>query len=504
MEKNIKTNTIINIIRTISLSIISFITFPWVCRYLGETALGEYSWAVSFITYFTILAKVGIPNFAIKECVKVRDNKELLSNKVQTFFIIEVIASLISLGIMSIIVFSAKNVFTDPALMFILSINFMAGAFSFEWLFVALEKQMYMSVRSILCLALAAILIIVFIRTPEDMHKYATLTVLITFINCVINLCFVFKYISLKKTMPYDFKSCLKPLSVLLFVTLLITLYNQTDTFILGLIEPTKVEVSSYSIGVKGIDIVIGIIASLTTVFMPRAAESYHKNDIKEFNKVNKFAFSICAFIVLPAIATMTILSKPICGLISGRNYFYDYPDLYHNAPYVLMILAPIMLTYSLGDMIYAQILLPSNKEKHYLITLLCGFAVNVGLSLLFGLVIFKDNPSIGVAIGTAVVDLAVLIVLLIYSKQYSLKQLFNLNNLKILISSLVVAGVTLGIKALTDTLLFEKIKYPTLCTIQILSSIVIGGAIYVLILKLQKEDIINSYLSRKENTANE
>ena len=79
MEDRTRTNVIVNIIRTLVMTLLSFITFPWVCRYLGANQVGIYTWANTFVFYFLILAKIGIPNLAIRECVKVRDNKEGLN-----------------------------------------------------------------------------------------------------------------------------------------------------------------------------------------------------------------------------------------------------------------------------------------------------------------------------------------------------------------------------------------------------------------------------------------
>ncbi|MDD3068915.1 MAG: oligosaccharide flippase family protein, partial [Bacilli bacterium] len=173
MKNNIRINVIVNIIRTIVLTFLSFITFPWVCRYLGDSSLGLYTWVNTFIAYFLILAKIGIPNLAVRECVKVRDDKEKLSNKVQTFFILQLISTVLSFGFMTTLVFSIPALRDSQALVFILAINFLAGAFSFEWVFIALEKQFYMSVRSIVALTIAAVLIIAFIRTPDDYLIYA-------------------------------------------------------------------------------------------------------------------------------------------------------------------------------------------------------------------------------------------------------------------------------------------------------------------------------------------
>ena len=133
MKENTRINVIVNIIRTLVLTLLSFITFPWICRYLGDSMVGAYTWANTFVAYFLILAKIGIPNLAVRECVKVRDDKEKLSNKVQGFFLLQLIATMVSFGLMSMVVFSVPALRESSALIFILSINFIVGAFSFEW-----------------------------------------------------------------------------------------------------------------------------------------------------------------------------------------------------------------------------------------------------------------------------------------------------------------------------------------------------------------------------------
>ena len=168
MKDNIRINVIVNVIRTFVLTLLSFITFPWVCRYLGSSAVGTYTWANTFVAYFLILSKIGIPNLAVRECVKVRDDKEKLSNKVQGFFLLQLIATLVSFALLCVVVFSVPELREQNSLIFILSLNFLVGAFSFEWVFIALEKQFYMAVRSIVALTISATLVIVFVTNPND------------------------------------------------------------------------------------------------------------------------------------------------------------------------------------------------------------------------------------------------------------------------------------------------------------------------------------------------
>src|SRR5574344_466295 len=115
-SSNVRVNVVINLIRTLTLTILSFITFPYVCRILGDSTLGLYTWVNTFVYYFLILAKISIPNIAIRECVKVRDDKKAFSHKVQEFFLLQAFMTLISFGLMVAIMASVPT-FNDQTYM---------------------------------------------------------------------------------------------------------------------------------------------------------------------------------------------------------------------------------------------------------------------------------------------------------------------------------------------------------------------------------------------------
>ncbi len=505
MVNDTRINVIVNIIRTFVLTLLSFITFPWVCRYLGDSAVGTYTWANTFVAYFLILAKIGIPNLAVRECVKVRDDKEKLSNKVQGFFLLQLIATVLSFGLMCVVVFSVPQLREWNSLIFILSINFIVGAFSFEWVFIALEKQFYMSVRSIVALTLCAILVIALVTNPSDLYIYSLIAVSVTIITTIANLVYVRKFISFKKTMPYEFKDYVKPLFILCTLSLTISLYNQTDTFILGFIDKEKTSVANYSVGIKGIDIIIGIITALSTVFIPRSAYYYSKENKFFFNNLTKYSINICLFIVLPAIVTMSILAKPICSLISGNFDYSTEGGSYQTAPYILIILSSMMLTYSLGDIIYGQILLPMKKEKYYLYAIGFGTLLNIGLSLLLGWFLPTKvswlKPEMGVAIGTAATDLLIVVFLISVSWKWVRHALFNKNTLKLLIANIIVVGVTLGIYYGSNAIMVKtNIGNSTLAIIQIVGVVFVDAIIYLLFLRIVKENLVFSFSKKKTN----
>ena len=222
-------------------------------------------------------------------------------------------------------------------------------------------------------------------------------------------------------------------------ITLMIALYEKSDSFILGLIDSSKVSVGSYAVGIKGVEIIIGIVTSLSVVFMPRATHYLKNNDQKNFQNLNKYSANICFFIVVPAIATMIALANPITSLISGS---YDSLNTYKEAPMVLIALASMMLTYSLSNIIYTQILIPLKKEKLYIYALGIGLIFDIGLSLLFAMLLLKETPALGVAIATSIADLIVLIILCALVYKDIKRALFNWNNLKILVVGIITICV--------------------------------------------------------------
>lgn len=285
---------------------------------------------------------------------------------------------------------------------------------------------------------------------------------------------------------------------------MVISLYNQTDTFILGFIDNGKNEVASYSVGIKGIDIIIGIIAGLSTVFIPRSAYYYSKEDKRFFKNLTKYSMNICLFIVLPAIVTMAVLAKPICSLISG-NFDYSSPNAeYVNAPWVLVILCSMMVTYSLGDIIYGQILLPMKKEKYYLIAMLTGTLVNIALSIILGKYVAEKvnwmSPAMGVAIGTAATDLLMIIFLVSLTWKWVKEALFNMNTLKLFAANVIILGVSLLLNTPLNLLWAHLNLTDTLGAIlQMVSIVAIDAIIYLVFLAVTKENLVSSFLRKKE-----
>lgn len=95
-QKSIRHNFMMNIILTMSSFIFPLITFPYISRILLPEGTGKVSFATSIVTYFAMIAQLGIPTYGIRACAKVRDCKDELTKTVQEIFIINLVMTVIT------------------------------------------------------------------------------------------------------------------------------------------------------------------------------------------------------------------------------------------------------------------------------------------------------------------------------------------------------------------------------------------------------------------------
>ena len=142
-------------------------------------------------------------------------------------------------------------------------------------------------------------------------------------------------------------------------------------------------------------------------------------------------------------------------------------------------------------------------KEKYYLYALLGGTILNIALSIIFGKYVFKENPAVGVAIGTSLTDLFILAFLIAVSWKWIKKAIFNFNSLKIFLVTVAIALLSFFIKDPIFNLLVNKgVSVPSAMIVELIGVVAIDAIIYLVALGILKEDLVSSFL-RKRDKAN-
>ena len=97
---SIKKNFFYNAILTVSNYIFPLLTFPYVTRVLGVEHLGIYNFVESSIQYFITLSLLGINATAIREIVRTRSNRQVLSETFSSLLLMVLCSTLLSLAIL--------------------------------------------------------------------------------------------------------------------------------------------------------------------------------------------------------------------------------------------------------------------------------------------------------------------------------------------------------------------------------------------------------------------
>ena len=62
-ERSLSVNIVLNSLKTIMGFVFPLITFPYVSRVLGAEGLGKVNFSSSIVSYFAILATLGLTNY---------------------------------------------------------------------------------------------------------------------------------------------------------------------------------------------------------------------------------------------------------------------------------------------------------------------------------------------------------------------------------------------------------------------------------------------------------
>lgn len=397
-QKSLKINFIMNAFLTMSSFIFPLITFPYISRILLPEGTGKVSFATSVISYFVILAQLGIPTYGIRACAKVRDNREELSKTAHELLIINIIMCCFSYLILGILLMTVPKFKSEKTLLIIVSLTLLFNTIGMEWLYKALEQYMYITIRSIIFKVIAVIAMFLLVHEKSDYIIYGAISIFASSASNIFNLINVHKYINLKPIGNYNLKKHLKPVFIFFAISCAATIYTNLDTVMLGFIK-TDSDVGCYNAAVRIKSILVSIVTSLGVVLLPRASYYLEHNMISEFYKITKKAINFVFIIAVPLMAYFILFAKEGIFLLSGSAYI--------GAVKPMQIIMPTLVFIGLTNIMGIQMLVPMGKEKIVLYSEIAGALVD----LVINIVLIPRWASAGAAIGTLVAEIIVWIV---------------------------------------------------------------------------------------------
>lgn len=472
-QKNVGANVVLNMILSLASIAVAMVTFPYFSRVLLPEGMGTNSFITSFMNYFVLFATLGVPTYAIKECAKVKDNREELSKTVKELFSINFIASIFALGVFSLCVIFVPKLNSNYLLCIIIGIGSITNVLSLQWALQAMEDYKFIAIKGLSITIITVILEFVFVKDIDDLVLYVLISMSGQALSNLLNIFYVKKYVDFRVNQKLNITRHLKPVLMLFAMSIASSIYTNLDSVMLGFMRDNHT-VGIYSASIKINRILVALVTSISAVLLPRMSRYFKENKIKEFKNLMARTVGIVITLSLPLILYFTIFSKDIVLWLLGPNYIESINPMRVSIVIILLI--------GVSNLTGIQYMLPLGMEKHVMISVALGAVVD----LIINLILIPPLGALGSAFATAMAELTVLIYQLIILRK-DIKSIFSQLNWKFIVSFTSICG----------TALFLTNKYVDFGYFgNSMLNLAITGILFVIIAIATKNAIVNEILN--------
>lgn len=393
MNKNnsLKINILFQTIYQILEILIPLITAPYLARALGASQLGVFSYTSSIVAYFSLFAMLGIMNYGTKSISFVSSDEEEINTVFTEVYSLQFITCLIAIisYVIYLLYFCSDNVIIS----LIQILTLVSCILNINWFFFGLEKFKITVSRNIVIRFLTVISIFIFVKQPTDLWKYVLIMLSSSCLSQIILWFYLRNYVNFTRV---KFKNVLKRLkpNIMLFIPLLaMSIYHIMDKTMLGFF--CEYDQSGYYYNAdKIVNITVNVIAGFSTVLLPRITMLIGNDKIEEAN--NLFCTSLEATVFLGSAMAFGIASiaKEFIPLFFGNGY--------EDSVILTILLSPVLIIKAFSFTARYQYLVPNNKEKDFIVSVLIGAFINI----VFNVIFIPKLGAMGAVLGTIIAEL--------------------------------------------------------------------------------------------------
>lgn len=432
--------------------ILPIITTPYVTRVFSSSDLGTYGYFNSIVTYFILLATLGVANYGTKE---ISGHRKDIRKNFWGIYTLQFGATILSICLYILLCLSLS--FMQNPVAYILGLSLVSKGMDISWLFQGLEDFRKITVRNITVKLVGVISIFLFVKSANDLYLYVFLLTIFELLGQFSMWLPAREFIG-KPHFDWTYaKQHLKPVILLFLPQIAISLYVTLDRTMLGALASTK-DVGIYDQALKLVNILLTLVTSLGSVMLPRVANLLSTGDHKAVNKMHQISFLIYNLVIFPIIAGMLIVNDDFVQFFLGQDF--------QDAKYAIAIMIFRMFFIGWTNIMGIQILIPHNKNKEFMISTTIPAIVSVGLNLL----LLPKLGYIGAAIVSVLTEALVWAIQLYFTRNYLKEVPFLASTVKIIGASALMYGVLFVVKT---TVNFTPV-------INVMVFAVIGVVIYI------------------------
>lgn len=353
--------------------IFPLISFPYVSKTIGVENIGGYTFASSIVLYFLLFAKLGIPDYAIREGAIHREERETFQKFADEIFTLNILSMIISYICLAICLLSISKLSKYNCLILILSIQILCKTIGIEWVYSIYEDYVYVTVRNIASQFFSLILLFLLVHNETDVNRYAYITAISCSGSSIFNYFHATQYCKVHFRLQSDWKRHVKPVMTMFVISMATTVFENSDVTMLGVLK-SDYHVGLYSVATKIYTILKTLLASIIIVSIPRLSMFWGKDEKKQFILTAVDIYECLLTFLMPAVVGIILLRKEIVLLISNITYIKAESSL---------LLLCIAMIFNLCGYFWARcILVPLKKEKFVFKATILSAIVNVVLNL--------------------------------------------------------------------------------------------------------------------------
>ena len=134
--------------------------------------VGKINFGTSFISYFLLIATLGINVYAIKECSKKSDDRNELSKIASQIYSLNILTTAVAYIALFIALIFYKKIESYRLLIVIQSFTILFTTLGADWLNTAMEDFKYITIRTVSFQLLSLLLLFTFVHSDTDSKLY--------------------------------------------------------------------------------------------------------------------------------------------------------------------------------------------------------------------------------------------------------------------------------------------------------------------------------------------
>ena len=393
-KPGLKKNFMFSICYQILAIILPLITAPYIARVLGAANSGVYSKTHALARYFMLFAMLGVNNYGNRAIARAHDDRKKMSITFWEIYTFQALTAIIC--ILLYLCFCAFLTKDNQFIYLMQGFYVLGSLFDINWCCFGMENFKLTTIRSSIIRIISAVFVFTFVKSRNDLWLYTFIISLSHVVSVLAVWPFVLKHIDIIRPTLHGIRKHIKPNLVLFWPVIAVSIYNLMDRIMLGWMSVDE-EVGFYSYAESIVTIPTTLILALDNVVMPRMSNLFAKEGKSDHIKYLMSTVMMFAMFMSCAMAF---------GLAGVSDVFapWFYGKEYIRCGYFIFLLSPVIIVKAWAGALRTQFIIPTGRDKIYVVSLTTGAVVNLILNAL----LIPRISGVGAIIGTLAAEFSV------------------------------------------------------------------------------------------------